>query len=969
MRHRSTGLFGRDRELRMLDAGLASARSGRGGAVFLVGESGIGKSRLAAATTESGYTAGMALLRGRASSTCLTTPFRPLTEAILSLLRTDPVEPADLGPYGPILGRLVPEWGTPETGRDGESLVVLAEAVLRLIGLVGRGRGCLLALDDLHEADPETLAVLEYLIDNAEQQPLLLLGSVRDEDCPAMPLVRAAARRGACELVELDRLPRPALSAVAGDCLGIDPAAVPAPVVELLWAGSFGNPLMVEELVTALVSDGALVDDGGTWRLAGEGRTAVSTGLARPLARRVAQLGARTRELLAVAAVFGQRFPLTVVQRATGLGDRDLLTLLQDDGAAQLVAPDEQTADWYAFHHDLSRESVLATLDRDEHARCAGALADAVEAVHAGLPGEWCEIAARLRLEAGDRTAAGALFTEVGRRALQLGAASSAVALLDRALEHLPGESAERAGALESLLHALVEAGLVERALASVDELERVSDLGPTRRAELHTRLAWAAAVAGRTEDGLSQVEVARALLGRDAPAADVAPIDVVAAHLALDQAGPGRLDEAEALARKAAEVAEAVPLPVVACQAWQLLGAITRHRDPQEATACLERARSMSLRHSLPIWEIHALIRLGNDDALRAGELGRLRRARDQATRVGAVTARYQAEASIALHATLRGEHEEAAELTDAVLSATTRLKLLETTQYALLNRAVLAGHRGNRRDLDTALDDFARWGGDLDLHAPRVHGLASAFCSLLEEDVPRALADLEVVARREASGTGVYFLSGRYGLRVLLRVLTGDADRGELAAVAVNPASALRWDRQFLLFAEAVLHGRAGDPTAAATAVEAALREGEPYAMSRHLALRLISEPALTDSWGDPVTWLRMAEDHFHRADVPAVAGACRALLRKAGARVQQRRTGADGIPAELRSAGVTVREYEVLTLLVGRLGNREIADRLHLSPRTVERHVGNLMTKMGLPNRIALGEYAADLSDGAA
>jgi DNA-binding CsgD family transcriptional regulator len=185
----------------------------------------------------------------------------------------------------------------------------------------------------------------------------------------------------------------------------------------------------------------------------------------------------------------------------------------------------------------------------------------------------------------------------------------------------------------------------------------------------------------------------------------------------------------------------------------------------------------------------------------------------------------------------------------------------------------------------------------------------------------------------------------------------------------VTVNPASALRWDRQFTLFAQAVLLGREGRAEAAGAAVAEALEVGEPYATSRHLGLRLAGEAALADGWGDPVDWLRTAEDHFHRTGVPAVAGACRALLRRAGAKVTQRRSGTDDIPAALRSAGVTAREFEVLGLLVGRLGKREIADRLHLSPRTVERHVGSLMTKTGLPNRIALGEFAADFVDGAA
>jgi DNA-binding NarL/FixJ family response regulator len=134
----------------------------------------------------------------------------------------------------------------------------------------------------------------------------------------------------------------------------------------------------------------------------------------------------------------------------------------------------------------------------------------------------------------------------------------------------------------------------------------------------------------------------------------------------------------------------------------------------------------------------------------------------------------------------------------------------------------------------------------------------------------------------------------------------------------------------------------------------------------MGRHLGLRLVAECALADGWGTPVDWLRAAEDYFHSADIPAVASACRALLRNSGVRVAQRRTGIAEMPSALRSAGLTVREYEVLRLLADRLGNREIASRLHLSPRTVEKHVSSLITKTGLPNRIALSEYALTTAD---
>ncbi|HVD88786.1 MAG TPA: helix-turn-helix transcriptional regulator, partial [Jatrophihabitantaceae bacterium] len=323
-----------------------------------------------------------------------------------------------------------------------------------------------------------------------------------------------------------------------------------------------------------------------------------------------------------------------------------------------------------------------------------------------------------------------------------------------------------------------------------------------------------------------------------------------------------------------------------------------------------------------------------------------------------------HMVDASIAMHTVMCGQFAEAAELADACWAAATRLRLDHVAMDSQLTRAVLAAHRGRRRELSEATAEFHRLRAEESPESPLLLGLAGAFCALLEEDRALAQAELDRAMSSMTSGSSVYHLSGRHGLNVLLGVLSGRAGWSDYETTTIDPASVLRWDRQFTLFAHAVLLGRSGDPGKAAAATAEALTAGEPYAMSRHLGLRLISEAALADGWGDPATWLRSAESFFHGRDIPAVAGACRALLRKAGVRVPQHRSGADGIPADLRSTGVTVREHEILVLLVGRLGNQEIADRLHLSPRTVERHVGSLMAKTGLPNRIALSQFAANM-----
>ncbi|GAB1510217.1 hypothetical protein JCM33774_22590 [Actinophytocola sp. KF-1] len=962
-------MVGRDQELRTVEHALTAAAAGRGGAVFLVGESGIGKSRLAASAADQAFQADMVLMRGRGSAIGPMVPFRSLTEALLSLLRAgDDIDIDALGPYRPVLARLIPDWGTPAAQEEGGSLVILAEAVLRLTGLAGKGRGCLVSLDDLQDADAESLAVVEYLIDNLDRQPTLLLGAIRNEPCPALDLARSAARRGTAVLIELDRLDRAGLRDLAGACLSVPAADVPAPAVDLLWAGSAGNPFLIEELLGGIVDGGLLVPADHGWRMADPPPEDVPATFARTVARRIEALGPTVQKLLSVAAVAGRRFPLAVVQAVTGLPDRELLSHLHGEPVAQLVQPDDQLPDWYTFQHQLIREALLTLLAPAERARLAEQVADALETVYPGLPGEWCQTAAALRLEAGNTTVAGRLFAEAGRRASTQGAANSAVGLLDRAWELLAGdEAAERADTLEHLVYALAEAGLVERALASVGTLDQVGGLDPRRRARLHTRLAWAAQVAGPGPNSLAQISAARTLLGPDADEADTAPIDVVEAHLVLDAPGQGQIEKAQRLARRAAEVADRVPLPVVACQAWQLLGVLQRSTDPAAATACLERARATAMRHDLPIWEIHALVRLGNDDALRDGYLDRLEQARTQATLVGAVTARYQAEQSIALYTILEGDFATAESLVDQVFAASSRLKLVENVHYVLVVRAILAGHRGRRKEMDEALATFRRWEGDAQpLYAPRVYGLARAFCALLEENRPRAVEEQAYALRAEDATPTVYHLGGRYGLNLLLGAVCATITREEFDEVASSPAAGLRWDRMFAQFGRAVLAGRAGENAEAEEALADALTAGTPYAMGRHLGLRLVAECALTDGWGTPVDWLRAAEDYFHSADIPAVASACRALLRNSGVKVGQRRTGLAEMPSALRSAGLTVREYEVLRLLADRLGNREIANRLHLSPRTVEKHVSSLITKTGLPNRIALSEYAVTAAD---
>ncbi|CAM5614395.1 hypothetical protein SAVIM40S_02984 [Streptomyces avidinii] len=180
----------------------------------------------------------------------------------------------------------------------------------------------------------------------------------------------------------------------------------------------------------------------------------------------------------------------------------------------------------------------------------------------------------------------------------------------------------------------------------------------------------------------------------------------------------------------------------------------------------------------------------------------------------------------------------------------------------------------------------------------------------------------------------------------------------------VARASASGTRWNHQFTGLADAVLLGREGRPDEATAAAGKALEAAGLFPVARRLSLRLIAQSAYEDGWGTPVEWLREAEEYFHDAGLQAVAGASRALLRGMGASVRQRRTGTERVPPDLRRCGITVREFEVARLVAERISNKDIAGRLHISLRTVEKHVANLLQKTGHPNRTAFATAARDL-----
>jgi predicted ATPase len=338
-------LIGRSDEVEQLGELLAEARAGSGRLAFVLGEAGIGKSRLLRETETSARDLGMRVLTGRAVPGGTHIPFRPLAEAVQSWTRVQgvPDDPA-LKPHRSALGWLIPEWRP--KGRVGASPVMMLEAVVRLLRAMAENVGLLLSLDDLHWADADTLSIVEYLADNLGSASVLCLCAVRsDERGPAGLLAERLAARRAASRIALHRLGDGDVDEMILTAL---PSLADAEGLGAVRARAEGVPFLVEEMLSAYLSSGTL---------------ALPASYRELVRARMAVLGAESRGVVQAAAAIGRDFDWTVVAAITGLGRDAVLMALRAAIASQLIGSSAAADDArFSFRHALIREAILEDL-------------------------------------------------------------------------------------------------------------------------------------------------------------------------------------------------------------------------------------------------------------------------------------------------------------------------------------------------------------------------------------------------------------------------------------------------------------------------------------------------------------------------------------------------------------------------------------------------------------------------------
>ncbi|MDQ6669358.1 MAG: LuxR C-terminal-related transcriptional regulator, partial [Chloroflexota bacterium] len=725
-----------------------------------------------------------------------------------------------------------------------------------------------------------------------------------------------------------------------------------------------GIPFLVEELLASAVAVGALAREGDAWKLDPSGQRVVPITFAEGVRRRVAGLGTHALPVLQAGAILGRSFDWTLLGPTVKLSDERVVAVRRSAQDRQLIERDRSSAETvFHFRHALTRDAILGELLPHERAALAARALEVVQAFRPGLPGEWCATAIILAETAGLVDRAAELLVEAATRAVAQGALATAEATLGQASEVVETASLRvRVDVDAALLEVLAQAGNTDRAVPVAQRLLALLDQVAAdhhRRAAVHLNVARAFAAGSRWEDASAHLESARQLATPGLGVGEsllLASIDALAAEVAM---GQQRLVEARDRAQSALDIAEAADLPDIACHALEVLGRVARVHDLDAAERYFAAALQLAERQGLVVRRVRALHELGTIGMLRGHHLEYLERASDLALDVGALST--AAVVSLQLGAVYVYGLEHAAALKCARRSAdiAAQLGLGLTRGAATAMQAAAHALAGHRKEMEGSVAEaFALANGHPDI-AGQVWGNARGLGSLLLEDRASAVTALDQAMNfiRDPRCTVPGGIIGP--LWALLHTLVDGNAAAAREEVRMSRAAAIPIARALLGYADAVALGLAAEPIAAMGCFEHAdaLLGGYQHVGVRLLGLRLVAEAAIDQGWGQPVTWLREALAFFDERGYHAVAAACRRLLVRAGAPLPRRGRGISSVPPELRARGVTSREVDVVALIMEGLSNKQIGERLYLSPKTVEKHIEHLMDKMRIASRVEL------------
>ena len=490
-----TPFVGRDAEVEALRQALARAGEGHGQVVALVGEPGVGKSRLIWEFTHSHRTAGWLILESSAVSYGKLSAYLPVVDLLRSYFQIEDRDDARrvrekvtgklltldeaLRPALPALLSLLdvavdaPEWQPDPPLRQRRIL----EAVRLLLLRESQVQPLLLVVENLQWADSETQAVLDSLIESLPSTRSLLLATYRPE------YQHGWGGRSYYTQMRLDPLPPRSAQDLLHALLGGDPTL--PPLTQLLIERTEGNPFFLEECVRTLAETGVLAGARGAYRLA-KAPTAIQVPatVQAVLGARIDRLPPEAKRLLHAASVIGKDVPLRLLETIAEMSDEALRECLGQLQAGEFLYqrglfPDLE----YTFTHALTHDVAYGSLLQDRRRRLHQRILESLERLYPERRTEQVEVLAHhaFRGERWDKAVlylrqAGAKAT--GRAANQEAAARFEQALA--ALAHLPEsrETTEQAIDLRlDLRRPLLQLGQLSRVLALSQQAENMAKL------------------------------------------------------------------------------------------------------------------------------------------------------------------------------------------------------------------------------------------------------------------------------------------------------------------------------------------------------------------------------------------------------------------------------------------------------------------------------------------------------------
>ena len=957
-------LVGRDVERVVLAERLAAAVAGTGSVVLLSGEPGAGKTRLLDVAVADALAAGATVLRGGALDAAGMPPYLPFVEALGHYLRSAPADrvAAQLGPFPGPLAAILPEVA-PLLAAAGETGTVppeqerfrLFEAVGDLLAGIARTAPLLLTLDDLHWADASTLDLLVAVARRIGSEPVVVACAYRAGDAGRNPAFGRA-------LADLSRLPAATslpLSPLGEDAVGALAAAlVGAPLVPggaaVLAGRSGGNPFFAEALVRHWLATGQVAREAGGARVVAP-PGAVPTSIRAVLRERLGRLATGEADLLAAAAVLGRSVDPHLLAAATGREPGETEAALLAAVGLHLLRLDPDGG--FAFSHDTVREALLADIPPVRRRRLHGAVAWALER---GLADAAEPPAARVayhHVRGGDRERAVLWSRVAAERALRSHAHREAAGHLRDAVALLPDRHPERGTTLRRLGEAelLADDDAAAATFAAAADwfrqqgpdaagelgaaLRRLGDVHVRRERHDEARLAFESALDALGTDPSRAAERARALTRLGA---------LLSTSLHDHRAGAILLEQAVGLA-------DAAGAPDADIAARRALGNLrVRRGDLAAGIALLEEAlrRAEAAGDPAEAAECCAALapaRFWQGEVAASAEIARRRLRHAQQTR-DPYDLRHVA-VWLATCAAVRGQLDEAQARLAEAEAQVARLASPEPRAY-----------------LDFVRGALAATCGDLGVAVPLLAAATGQFRAIGPGALVWYLGWLGVAhARRGDRAAAAAVLAE---LERLLSPIPPEDAPGEPVALAAQIALLLD-DRPRLERARPRLDrfaGRFHDVLVDRLRGEIALRLGPAEAASPLLAAaesvarreRLVFElAAVLEARAAHAA----AEERFADAAalLEAAAGAVEAVVPALGARHRESAAAARARRPAPAPAGLTRREVEVLREVVAGRSNREIAERLFVTEKTVEHHVSRILAKTDSENRAAAVAFA--------